>query len=509
MPPKETVKQMKLALHIFSKDVRHLRGEIAFFLVLTTLFPVASSGPLGEAIVVILIIGAIHLTSRVVHAEPIPGTGQFWITRPYPWKSLLTSKLLFIAVWIVAPIGIARFAKLAIQGYPLASSLPPLLWSELLLFAALLPIGALAALTSGIMEFSIGMLGLAVAYLLATFVLPLAVHVLLVWPVSVEWVQNSGAFLLLTGVAAVVLFWQYRYRRTGPSRILTAAGAIAAVAFYVAIPASAGLLIQTWLSHGGSLPLSFAPDTTRKITLPGPSNQDVLSGTIRLPLAIAIGNLPKGDEVAVDSLHISLDWPDGKHWEGPASVAGSESETGRESISGSVRLPDRTYNTEAPVRMRGSLYLTLVGDTESRTIPFTSTPTNAQDGLQCFNGFQSQSRVKSAYADYSEDFSSYFCRAFFGWPSRIVSAKAANLESGFTRLVSYSPFPSGVDLDSAESRYVSLITARANMTTPIHDVIIVTKKPLAHLHRDFDFPNVRMSDFQPPRPWFMMPAHPR
>jgi hypothetical protein len=412
-------------------------------------------------------------------------------------------------VCVVAPIGIARVAKLVLLGYPLGASLVPLIWAQLLLFAALLPVAALAALTSGIMEFSVGMLALAVAYLLATFVLPFAARIVRVWPVSVEWLHESAVFFLLTVIAGIVLLWQYRYRRTSFSRGITAGGVIVSAAVYLVIPASAGLIIETWLSHGTVPPIQIQPDTSRKVTLPGPSAQDRASGLTRIPLAIAVKNLPDGDEVAVDGLNLSLDWPNGTHWDGAASVTGSESKDGRASIAGAIAVPDRLYSISTPVHIKGSLYFTLFGDTQSRTIPFTNHPTNAQDGLQCFNGLNSQAHTKSAFIDYTEDFSSYFCRTFFGWPSRLVYAKAGDLESGFTRLVSYSPFPSGLDLDSSDARYTSLVTARSAISSGIDEVTIVTTKPMGHLHRDFDFPSVRMSDFLIDNRVFSMPRRTR
>jgi hypothetical protein len=355
------------------------------------------------------------------------------------------------------------------------------------------------------------MLALTVAYLLATFVLPFAFAARVVrgWPISVEWQHDSAVFFLLTVIAAVVLFWQYRYRRTSFSRGLTAGGVIVSAALYVAIPASAGFIVETWLSHSTVPAIQIQPDTSRKVSLPPPSAQDRASGLTRIPLAIALRNLPDGDEVAVDGLDLSLDWPDGAHWDGPASVTGSESKNGLTSIAGAIAVPDRFYSISTPLHIKGSLYFTLFGDAQSRTIPFTNHPTNVQDGLQCFNGLNSQSHTKSAFVDYTEDFSSYFCRTFFGWPSRLVYAKAGDLESGFTRLVSYSPFPSGLDLDSSEARYTSLVTARGAISSGIDEVTIVTRRPMAHLHRDFDFPSVRMSDFLIDNRVFTMPRHPR
>src|SRR5256885_7885270 len=40
------------------------------------------------------------LIARVIHDEVLPGDNQFWITRPYSWKSLLGAKALFILAFI-------------------------------------------------------------------------------------------------------------------------------------------------------------------------------------------------------------------------------------------------------------------------------------------------------------------------------------------------------------------------------------------------------------------------
>jgi hypothetical protein len=149
--------------------------------------------------------------------------------------------------------------------------------------------------------------------------------------------------------------------------------------------------------------------------------------------------------------------------------------------------------------MHGRIYLTMFGEARSATIPFTSRPLNALDGLQCFSGLNTNVRSVNPVTglqDSNTDFNTYYCRSFFGWPSRLVYARAGDLESGFTRLASYSPFPSGVDPESSESRYTSVITSdRSSTPKPVAEVTIITKKPVAHLRRDFDFPAVRLSDF--------------
>ena len=128
---------LKQALHIFRKDIRYLRFEILLFILIAGLFATAVLGAPGA--LKSFVIGAIHLTSRVIHAEAIPEQDSR-ITRPYRWQSLVLAKLIFLAVCVIVPVGIARLFALAGQDYPIAQSLPPLFWSELLGFGALLAV---------------------------------------------------------------------------------------------------------------------------------------------------------------------------------------------------------------------------------------------------------------------------------------------------------------------------------------------------------------------------------
>ena len=135
---------MKQALHVFKKDIRYLRLEICLILALAA-GTVWILNPWAE---LLLAIGAAYLIARLVHAEAIPGDNQFWVTRPYRWKSLLGAKILFILVFVNLPIFAARLLALIFEGFPLVSSLPGLLWSQLLIFiAASLPVPAKAAPT--------------------------------------------------------------------------------------------------------------------------------------------------------------------------------------------------------------------------------------------------------------------------------------------------------------------------------------------------------------------------
>jgi hypothetical protein len=107
---------MSQALHIFRKDVRHNRLQIAAYALILTLFviiePMVATGirisnpvlPLLISLLKFLIPACwVVIIVRVVHAEALVGDRQFWITRPYRWQSLLAAKTLFIALVLVVP----------------------------------------------------------------------------------------------------------------------------------------------------------------------------------------------------------------------------------------------------------------------------------------------------------------------------------------------------------------------------------------------------------------------
>jgi hypothetical protein len=148
---------MRQALHIFREDTRHLWCEIGLALLVTVLFTVSEirhaiegvgkSGYLGRYL---LPLAWWILIARVIHAEPLPGDRQFWLTRPYSRKSLLAAKALFILVWVNLPKLVADIVIVGAGAFSLRAELPGLLWSQVLLTAVfVLPMAALAAITTG------------------------------------------------------------------------------------------------------------------------------------------------------------------------------------------------------------------------------------------------------------------------------------------------------------------------------------------------------------------------
>ena len=165
---------MRQALHIFKKDVRHLWFEIAVVLAAVALFTYmgarhtlssgAARGLAGGLAVFLLPLAWWILIARVIHSEALPGDHQFWLTRPYAWKSLLGAKALFILVFVNLPMLVADAVIIRAHGFSLLAELPGLLWSQVLLAAVfVLPMAALSAVTAEFVQLLLTCVVLAVA----------------------------------------------------------------------------------------------------------------------------------------------------------------------------------------------------------------------------------------------------------------------------------------------------------------------------------------------------------
>ncbi|HZL55641.1 MAG TPA: hypothetical protein VFC21_01080 [Bryobacteraceae bacterium] len=472
---------MQQALHIFRKDIRYLRFQIGLFFVLAAVVTALQSSPVGTTVELLVILGAINLTVRLIHAETIAGTTQFWITRPYRWRSLFAAKLLFLALFVNLPLAIARFIALLMRGYPLLSSLPALIWSHILTFGATLLIAAVATLTTGLIEFSFVLLAIAIATVIVELG-PMMIRIP-IWPTSVEWIQTSAICIVLVAVAAAVLLWQYRDRCTDFSRRFALIAGAAVAVLYFALPLPAGLAIQSWFSHGPAPPVLLTVESGRPDRIPRDSPFAIV------PVSIRIGGIRPGEEIRPDAFNVRLDWPAGKRWQGAVALSAGAVENGTSILTGTAFLPREFIAVigAAPATLHGILYLTSFGDPESRRIPFASHPVDAQSGMQCFDNFHGS--FKGAAESHS--YSTYFCRAFFGWPSRLVTVTAQGDIEDFTKIISYSPFPASAELHSEEARYTTFGLPPSGR---LSEVTITTKKPLAHFHREVEASGIRFAN---------------
>ncbi|HWB98749.1 MAG TPA: hypothetical protein VG672_18700, partial [Bryobacteraceae bacterium] len=403
---------MKQAWHIFRKDIRYLRWEIGLALALSGLFVWVEKRAADPSWVELLLLGTFcYLVARLVHQEAIPGDRQFWITRPYQWKSLLAAKLLFALLFVNLPVLIGQWYLVGGR-LPLTQIWPGLLWSQVLLTVALsFPVAALAALTRNFVSFVLTVVVLlALGFSLQQFIwLPFRITPgMQAWPEPILWVRHALAGLLLAAAVLAILYLQYKQRRTTASRGIAAATLAMVAAMYLYLPFSAGYAIESWMSKepqsGAAISTAFAgfPQAVFAPHYQQRGRNDVL---IRLP--VAVRGVPEGMTLRPDAVQVTLRGPDGREWR--SNLAGAKNRPGRpgENLLEVTVLVDPAFvraEQEHPVHLHASLYLTLFGHTRNQSIDLRRGSTTVLDRLRCGPG-------AFGYVD---------CRAAFRWPALLL-----------------------------------------------------------------------------------------
>ncbi|MGJ5816389.1 hypothetical protein [Paludibaculum fermentans] len=472
---------MRQAFHILKKDARFLRLEISLLCVLSMFYGWAATRMANSIpIQVVLGIAAAYVIACLVHAETIPGNQQFWVTRPYRRSSLMVAKLLGLLLFVNLPILAARLYVLGRSNFPLTDAVGALMWSQLLLFlGGMLPVAALAAVTSGLVPFLFTVLVLVAVVLGvdASIAPPSASAVRLTLSAS-QWVWNSIVVLTLVSLSVPVLLLQYRARRTWLSRWVIGCVVLGGIAAYVYVPWPVAAAVQSRLSPRrypeGAVELRMEPEA-RRFFERGMMRQ----GGVQVDVPVAVRGLGPDVEVIPDAVSLTFQRADGRIWStgpyGYAAIAKQAPGQGDALLNADVDLPQEFF--DGAVRQRVGLkavyYLTLFGSGQASTIAAQSTPVPVSGGLQCWLGA----------------FHMLTCASMYRWPNRIVYAQFGGGLVPFTRAISYSPFPAGMNLYSFEVRQVS-------STPGAQKVTIVQKEVLAHLRQEFvveDFPLRRMS----------------
>ena len=225
---------MKQILHIFAKDTRRFLPEILITLGMAIAWisiyrhiwlsfpwhgPITAwsvqDGWVFVYLSPLILLGWWLLISRVLLAERLVGDTQFWITRPYEWKSLLAAKAIFIAVYVYLPILAVHCIGIAVEGFHPQLYIPGLLYQLLLVTAVVLPLVAIASISSNFVRMTLTLLG-------AVFCLSIAAKL----PASLiadkigRPINSEIGFVILFLLCGVVVIMQYALRRTWRSRLL-------------------------------------------------------------------------------------------------------------------------------------------------------------------------------------------------------------------------------------------------------------------------------------------------
>lgn len=481
---KETLPQ---AVHILKKDTRLLRVEIGLVLAsalgyavfyprstgeIPGLYPayMVAQGRWGHSSWILLALSAIFLISRVVHAEPIPGDNQFWITRPYRWSGLLAGKLLFVLLFVNAPVLAAQLVVFHDSGFAFSTNWAGILWSTaLLVFVCVLPVAALAAMTGGTAAF------LVVAVLLTGGFYSALVNFSGRLS-SGHWIAETIVGVGLATSAVATLLLQYRTRRTGASLRIAALSCAVALLLAWYFPLPAAMRVQAAVAgtlETSGIGMRADPDLR---TL---SHYEWGEGATVLDVPLVLSGVP--DAIVVDVHYLDVRFSGGGRAWSPRDVrTGTADGRGLE-----PRIILWTKDFEASrgqrVTMHVSLAATLLGNPEEETLEVDQGRVQVREGLECYAG-----PPRPYYLD-AREYRPLHCRTPFGRTR--VHLRAVNDGRGDVRLwPTYSPFPSHLNLNQASEVEAGIFPS----DTP--ELRVELREPVAHFYREFEF-DIELEDF--------------
>lgn len=500
---------MRQALHIFKKDSRHLRFEIAIAIAAVAAFGFIEAQHarwLMNArtnLPAALILGRLllpfawwTLIGRAIYDEALPGDRQFWITRPYSWRSLLSAKVIFILAFINLPMAAAQIVILRAYGLPLVPALAGLFWSQVLLMIAfLLPIFVLSTLTTGFVQLVVAILAPCVIALFLSFFRPIvAIGGFIVGnPVGYGWVKTYILFLVICAGGTTVLLWQYARRGTAVARGLAVATAVLVFAGIAWIPWSAAFRIQSWLTNE---PADLA---TARAELD--SNDKSLMRVVhvgdqmRVELPLQLTGLPSDESAQVEGFVAEFDPPNRPMLRVDERPLRSFVNFGQHfSLRPTVDNASYKQVKDTPLTVRGSVYLTVYGNPQSTDVPFGAGNVPVPNAGICS-------------ANQTDDGRNRFviCSFPFRYPAaqvsyRLVGPFVNTSENDYMYShrwrVSFSPFPADVGLNPVDQDFVF-----TSASVPWEKAVVGTVQPLAHIRLNFEIRNLRLADIElQPRP---------
>jgi hypothetical protein len=471
---------VRQALHIFKKDAGHLRYHIGLTLLaaaafcLTGAFNIKGAGPTAF----ILPIVWWFLIAAVIHAEPLPGKGHFWLTRPYQRKSLFCAKALFIVAFVNVPLLIADIVIVHAAGFEITAKVGGLLWTQVLLLLVFeVPAVAVSSITSGLLELLIATLFLILVALAWILVVPLT-HFGFNWT-AVEWIRNYYLLGQVAIGAAIILLCQYAYRATFATRTAAVFMPILLLAGMALLPWTAAFELQMYLSKRNVDPSSvrIQLDAERKW-----AGRVYLGdrGDVVADIPIQVEGLPTGTELKPDGVIMRLLASNGE----TLSVTASPPDSfGYDSgvVSLRVRMAKTSYEKfrRQPLQVRGTLYFSVYERKPSASIPLNSHPMYVDGVGLCAAG----SRF-------------LLCNAAFRPPSSSVSIQVTQESpkgpvrstERLSRVLSSSPFPADFNVDPI----FQLFSSRLG---PISDALIQSSEPIAYVKKSFRIDHLVLADF--------------
>jgi hypothetical protein len=418
-------------------------------------------------------LAAILLTVRLIQADPVPGTREYWLTRPYRWKSVLIAKAMFIAVCVNIPILLARIAIIVLDGFPLPSNLWGLLWTQVLMALQLLvPAAALAAVTASLTPFIFTAVSLLATRTLVQAFIPLRRSGVFQteWPLNYGWTRTAAQGLILVTVGILLVYIQYRYRRTTLSRILGVGAVALVLVVYVWMPMSFAMDVQSRIWHNAeasSIQAGIVPPADKFVAEKG-----TFSVTLELP--VELKGLPKEVVALPIWFRVRIEGPDHQSIGRESANYTQYDSADLHSWKTKTEVPTSFLESERgkPLMLHASVFFSLFRKDRTVSVLFaTNRWLDIPGGFRCFNGFFQH------------------CEKASTLPSPLVTAFLGGMNFVWFRPGSRSPLETSMVLNPVESSNNALNRGGAAVTE------VTVWEPVADLRREIEIQNFPLTDY--------------
>jgi len=312
---------VRLALHIFKKDVRRFWWGIAIAILLQVAVDWMDVGKNKVVLPIpldwLLLAAWAALIALAVHEDPLVGDRQFWITRPARWRVLLGSKLLFAVTVVHLPSFLADVAVLAARGFRPWEWFGSMFLKQIGLFAVItLPAIGLAAVLRNFAHLALTVIAIAG---LAVFASTIAIG-----PDDEVRTVLTAAILGAGGLA--VTWWQFARRRTSRTR-LAGFAAVTAAELVFAFMTPVFLARVHAAVDPASTRISFQVgdlSVIRKEPFGSLRVYQNSMGYVPMDIPLVVAGIPSGVQAMFDAAPIDVIAPDGEHFEARASSVARE-----------------------------------------------------------------------------------------------------------------------------------------------------------------------------------------
>jgi hypothetical protein len=361
-----------------------------------------------------------------------------------------------------------------------------------------LPVAALSAVTTGFVQL------LAVTFLV---VLAVAGCYLLIpgvgdiW-LALEWTRSYSTGLVVAGAALAIILWQYSRRDTTNARRLAGGAALTAFAVSVWLPWPVAFALQSHFStqsiDTSAIRVEFNRDTSfaARALVDGDSAVDLV-----IPLRVT--GIPAPLSPVFEGIAAEIEGPDGTRWrtgQNPRSYARTDEGIASRprlgaSLSLHAQMAPSFYRSikNSPVRLRGSLYLTLYGNPRSTLLSVRAeTVLVPTAGAGLCSSTQSRRGIvltcRSALRS-RPDVVAYGVKVVWrpGEPALYLSQMTDN------RPASYSPFPAGLSLIPVS---LTALQTQIRPTAAVSGVYVQAVEPVAYTRKDFEITGLRLADYE-------------